>query len=605
MLNLKKIFTAIILAYRWVFKRLLMVVLFPFLASAESEHDDNEVINNYLKLQNLIHLQGEQHNAFIPTLLTQINNSDYTFLKPAVFANLAVLNINAGNKVKGQEYLADAVQAFNNTSYNNYSNSALYKISRAYLLIGQYAKAIEYTNQLNTYAVEHNGKKMEVISLLNLGLIYAELQLYDLAEIRLYKSLEKASSLGDNKLEHLTILYLSGVKINQPDSNNQDILKLINRAKSIYESIGYLERLEGLTYARMARVNKAEELLLQSLSLAVSNQDVRLRQITNQSIALFYFTQKNFTLALTHVKESLKIAIELGHKTEVSELNYLLAKIYKSLNDDKNSLIHLLAYVEFKKSNQAKAFVNMLYEMDKNIAIDKKFASLENEKLLNQIAIQKSEKYNQLFIFIIILISVLSFVMLLLWTNRNKMMLEKLSYSMRDNLTGCYVRNYLDDYLLGLKSRFERRDSTAKESVGVVMVDCDHLKPINDNYGHAAGDEVLKAIATKLSSQLRSSDALVRWGGDEFVLLCENISLTELANLSERVNGSIDKLDIIFEKNNISVTVSSGFALHDINSNFNFYNLLKCADNYLYQSKKQGKNAKNGGMYIHNTDYQI
>lgn len=592
------------LAYRWVLKILFMVFLLPFLASAESELDD-EVINNYLKLQDLIHLQGNQHNLFISTFLTQINNPDYTFLKPAVFANLAVLNINAGNKVKGQEYLANAVQAFNNTSYNKYTNSALYKVSRAYLLIGQYAKAIEYTNQLNSLAVEHNGKKMEVRSLLNLGLIYAELQLYDLAEIRLNKSLEKAASLGDNKLEHLTILYLSGVKINQPESNNQEILKLINRAKSIYESIGYLERLEGLTYARMAKVQEAEELLLQSLTLAVNNQDVRLKQITNQSIASFYFTQKNFTLALAHAKEALKIAIELGHKTEVSELNYLLAKIYKRLNDDKNTLIHLLAYVEFQNSNQAKAFVDMLYEMDKNIAIDKKFASLENEKLLNQIAIQKSEKYNQLFIFIIILISVLSFVMLLLWTNRNKMMLEKISYSMRDNLTDCYVRNYLDDYLPGLKSRFERRDSNAAESVGVVMVDCDNLKPINDNYGHAAGDEVLKAIATKLSNQLRSSDVLLRWGGDEFVLLCENISLTELANLSERVNGSIDKLDIIFDKNNISVTVSSGFALHDINSDFNFYNLLKCADNYLYQSKKQGKNAKNGGMYVPDIDYNI
>jgi tetratricopeptide (TPR) repeat protein len=184
------------LAHQWVFKILFMVVFFPFLASAESEHDDNEVTNNYLKLQNLIHLQGDQHNAFISTLLTQINNSDYTFLKPAVFANLAVLNINAGNKAKGQEYLADSIQAFNNTSYNKYTNSALYKVSRANLLIGQYAKAIEYTNQLNAFAVEHNGKKMEVRALLNLGLIYAELQLYDLAEIRLNKSLEKASSLG-------------------------------------------------------------------------------------------------------------------------------------------------------------------------------------------------------------------------------------------------------------------------------------------------------------------------------------------------------------------------------------------------------------------------
>jgi hypothetical protein len=310
---------------------------------------------------------------------------------------------------------------------------------------------------MNSYAIKNNDKKMEIRALLSLGLIYDELQLYDLAESPLNKSLEKAILLGDKKLEQLSLLYLSGIKIYQPDSNHQETIKLLNRAKSIYESIGYLERLEGLTYAKMGKNQIAEKLLLHSLSLAVNNKDLRLNQITNQSIAEFYLSQKKLSLALYHAKESLKIAVEFEHKTQISGLNYLLAQIYKSSGDDKNTLKHISAYVEFQNSNQARAFVEMLYEMDKsieNIAIEKKLALIEDKNLLNQIAIQKGDKSNQLFV----LISTFSLSMLLLWAYRNKMMLERINYPMRDNLTGCHIRNYVSDYFPSLKSRFDRHE---------------------------------------------------------------------------------------------------------------------------------------------------
>ena len=592
-------FIGMILLLRWRFKTSCMLFWLSFSVHAENGVDNAYVINNYLALQNIIHLQGDKHKPLISELIKQVNTPRYAFLKPAVLANLAVLNINEGYKVKGNKYLADAVRAFKVTPYNKYTNSALYKMSRAYLVIGQYPKSIEYTNLMNSYALQNNDKKMEIRALLNLGLIYDELQLYDLAETPLNKSLDKAVSLGDKKLEQLSLLYLVGIKIYQPDSDHRNTLKLLNRAKSIYESIGYLERLEGLTYAKMGENETAKKLLLYSLALAVKNKDLRLNQITNQSLAEFYLSQKELSLALVHAKKSLKIAVDLEHKTQVSGLNYLLAQIYKKSGDDENTLKHMLAYVEFQNSNQAKAFVEMLYEMDKsieNIAVEKKLALLENENLLNQIAIQESEKSNQFFLFIILLISVFSVALLLLWAYRNKMMLEKINYSMRDNLTGCYVRSYLSDYLPALKSRFNRHVKDGSDSVGVVIIDCDNFKPINDNHGHAAGDEVLKAIVIDISNKLRDSDLFIRWGGDEFVLICENMSLAELNNLSCRIQESIANLRVLFDGHEISITVSSGYALHDFTSAFDFDLLLKCADEYLYKSKSQGGNFYTGDM---------
>lgn len=588
------------LVFRCGFTVLCLFFFSLFLVHAENKTDNFDVINNYLKLQNLSHLQGDKHHDLISELITHVNTPEYAFLKPAVFANLAVLNINEGNDFKGSKYLVDAVRSFKKTTYNQYTNGSLYKISRAYLLIGQYPKSIEYTNRLNFHAVKNNDMEMEIRALLNLGLIYDELQLYDLAETPLNKSLDKATSLGDKKLEQLSLLYLSGIKIYQPDSDPNNTLKLLSRAKSIYKSIGYLERLEGLVYAQIGENRTAEKLLLQSIALAVNNQDLRLNQVANQSIAEIYLLQEKLSLALLHAKRSLKIATELEHETQISKLNYLLTKIYQKQGDEDNTFKYMSAYVEFQGSNQTEKFVEMLYEMSKNIeniAVEKKLTLLENKNLLNQVAIHKSEKSNQIFIFIIILISLFSFSMLLLWVYRNKMMLEKINYSMRDNLTGCHVRNYLNDYLPALKSRFERHSKKEFESIGVVIIDCDNFKPINDNYGHTAGDEALKAIVVELSNQLRDSDLLIRWGGDEFVLLCEKISLAELKNLSYRISQSIANLEILFDGDKISMTVSSGYALHDFKCAFDFDGLLKCADAYLYQSKKQGVSSHNGGVY--------
>ena len=114
MLDFKKgiNFIGMILLVRWRFKAFCMLFLFSFSLHAENGEDNAYVINNYLELQNLIHLQGDKHEPLISELINQVNTPQYAFLKPAVLANLAVLNINEGYKVKGNKYLADAVRAF-------------------------------------------------------------------------------------------------------------------------------------------------------------------------------------------------------------------------------------------------------------------------------------------------------------------------------------------------------------------------------------------------------------------------------------------------------------------------------------------------------------
>lgn len=126
------------------------------------------------------------------------------------------------------------------------------------------------------------------------------------------------------------------------------------------------------------------------------------------------------------------------------------------------------------------------------------------------------------------------------------------------------------DFLLGIPNRrgFERELGRAISYIqryqatgALVVIDVDRLKPINDNFGHAAGDEVLKAIVAVLSRQIRSSDVIGRLGGDEFALLLWNLSETDAHAKAAAFEEDIDRLNFTFEGHTVATGVSAGVAI--------------------------------------------
>jgi diguanylate cyclase (GGDEF)-like protein len=126
------------------------------------------------------------------------------------------------------------------------------------------------------------------------------------------------------------------------------------------------------------------------------------------------------------------------------------------------------------------------------------------------------------------------------------------------------------DFLLNIANRrgFERELSRAisyiqryHASGALIVLDVDRLKPINDNFGHAAGDEVLKAIVAVLSRQIRSSDVIGRLGGDEFALLLWNLSETDARAKAAALEMDIDRLSFAFAGSLVATGVSAGVAI--------------------------------------------
>jgi len=160
---------------------------------------------------------------------------------------------------------------------------------------------------------------------------------------------------------------------------------------------------------------------------------------------------------------------------------------------------------------------------------------------------------------------------------RNKVIkLKKQNERLRNKLkidmfTGLYNKVY------ALK-QLNRRENNPYTLIAVI--DIDYFKKINDTFGHIIGDKVLKKVAKIIKSSIRKHDVAFRFGGEEFVIICDDCNLKEANIICERIRNKIEKVTFYIDKKVIKATVSIGAA----------YTLVQQADAALYEAKRTGRN---------------
>ncbi len=154
----------------------------------------------------------------------------------------------------------------------------------------------------------------------------------------------------------------------------------------------------------------------------------------------------------------------------------------------------------------------------------------------------------------------------------------------RDDLTGLLNRRGFFSASFPLTHLAQRTNST----VGVMMIDLDHFKTVNDRYGHNAGDFMLKGVAKMITQTLRASDIVGRYGGEEFIVMLPEIHNAATADLAEKLRRIIEK----HPPEGIPVTVSIGFVNGTLGKHVHedFHRLIQKADDALYQAKRSGRN---------------
>src|SRR5690242_10395972 len=131
--------------------------------------------------------------------------------------------------------------------------------------------------------------------------------------------------------------------------------------------------------------------------------------------------------------------------------------------------------------------------------------------------------------------------------------------ALTDGLTGMQNRRYFDDALREYLHEFRRID----RPVGLMILDLDHFKQVNDTHGHDVGDEVLRAVATCLRGMTRYHDVVARLGGEEFAVVTPNMDVELLARFAERIRKAIANLSILSGNVRLKVTTSVGLAVWD------------------------------------------
>ncbi len=158
--------------------------------------------------------------------------------------------------------------------------------------------------------------------------------------------------------------------------------------------------------------------------------------------------------------------------------------------------------------------------------------------------------------------------------------------AIRDPLTGLFNRRYLTE-LLELELRRAQR---SRYSVGVVMLDIDHFKRVNDTFGHQAGDMLLREFATLLKTNCRGGDIVARFGGEEFVLVLPSVSLEDATRRAETLRKASEDLQLVRDHRTLGpVTVSLGVAVFP-NHGTTGEALIQAADAALYRAKQGGRN---------------
>ncbi|SNY49322.1 diguanylate cyclase (GGDEF) domain-containing protein [Arsukibacterium tuosuense] len=454
-----------------------------------------------------------------------------------------------------------------------------------------------------------------------LATVYEHRKDFSRAYAFLFDALKAGGTLNDEPLQVslytvATQLHISANVYDKALEYASNIVEIASSPRSL--CVGYALQLsaslqltqtytaDAVQQARQACLTANEPLLLHTISLYIAEIDVSKvpEQVKRDMQAVLPELSK-----IGYVYSVIQAEFYLGsaelHLGNYAAAESLLEKVYQqatALNDTKtaNKTMLLLAQSYQERGNasaavkaysQHSAALNSYIDEFKKRSVayylaqadfmesENKLALLEskNELLQLESKLQQDEKLKAL----LIAVALLALLLLVIYVlNSKRVALNRLATT--DFLTRLFNRRYFNETVS--KQMANRRQ---QGECSLIVFDIDLFKQINDQYGHAAGDKVLSAIARCCQDQIRQQDILARIGGEEFALFLPGCALADAQEIAEQCRHSLEQLVIPFEEQHIQITASFGVAA---SSNADFDSLLKQADDALYKAKTGGRN---------------
>lgn len=418
---------------------------------------------------------------------------------------------------------------------------------------------------------------------------------FDLANFYLQKSFVE-SKLGNNDatLESLNKAYDSAMEYEQ-----KDLLAVILNNYGDY-------------YMSQENWDEARSHLQEALVLSEQVENRPLGKTLEFNLGFIDVHQGHVDEGLKQMEAAVAFQREQGLKVNVENMLGELAEAYEFAGRyEKEAQIlkeQLALKQELYQNDQQQNLANLqqLYESkDKEQQIE----LLERQNELNQKLLEINEQRTLIWLLLGV-VSVFGAIFIFLMyrkARRANLKLKEVNHlladqSRHDPLTGLWNRRALQEEMTQRGKHGERREK-AVDADGLILLDLDFFKRVNDRYGHAAGDAVLVEISKRLRSICRDNDRVIRWGGEEFLMLASGISAENLEEMSERVLNEIADTPVVYKQESIRVTATLGFIQLPFanvpESKMNWEKVLQLADMALYLGKSHGRNRACGITDLH------
>jgi diguanylate cyclase (GGDEF)-like protein len=416
-------------------------------------------------------------------------------------------------------------------------------LGRIYWHIEDFAASLNYYLSALQRVQNENHPDLEISLINGLGLVQYGLENYAEALGYFKTCLEKARSddltgRADASNNIAYVLHMLG-RDAEALEYGLAALALFNQLGT---SVGKLETLQSLGAIHLALGNYDQAMAFLEAGLALA------RQNNSQILAISYVLEMSrihqLQGQLDQAEEELLLALPsaegLNSLTNISLLHERLVEIYKAKRDYAAALAHFEAF-------------HLTYRQVFNDKSDRRVKNLE---IMHQVEISRkqAELYREL--------------------------------ASTDYLTRLVNRRR---FLEIAELEFQRA-RLEHGPLGVMLLDVDHFKSVNDRFGHKAGDEVLSAVGLQIRKSLRQGDVAGRYGGEEFVVLVVGSSPEQCANIAERIRQSVAQLDVQLDQALIRVSLSLGLVCVNDGSVPPVDDVIQLADQAMYQAKQQGRN---------------
>ncbi|MFU8784424.1 diguanylate cyclase domain-containing protein [Aliidiomarina sp.] len=473
---------------------------------------------------------------------------------------------------------------------------ASHLIARTLMHFGEFAEALEYMLQAHAViSVTDNANTQRRRQFLNLHI--ARLQ-SNLGNYR--ASIDTANATIDDSIRHgltdrLPEIYLIRAYAKQylygpSEEQLAAFLEAAESAKQVgdkrVEMLAYNNA--GATELLMNNYANAQVYLEQGIAMAKRIGNVNERSVTEFNLGYIKVLQGNYEEGLAEMETAAEVFKSFALPREVSIILSHLANAYELAGEYQLQAATLKEKTDIQEELFQTERDNVISELQVRYEAEEK--SLQIQILEQQTKLQQQQlegqKRQQFFM---VLTAFLLFVIIILTglayrhSNKINTLLNKANrklhiQSFHDPLTGLYNRRAIHDFFLA-----DRRE--ANHSHGIYLIDIDYFKRINDQHGHDVGDTVLVEMGNRLKSCLRENDLVIRWGGEEFLIVIKRIQAEQLAEFADKITHEISKQPIA----GVEISVSGGGTLYTHSDASNWEATLKQIDQLLYQSKNTGR----------------